>query len=761
MAASYVTLILDLTDATGSLPYGGLAEITPTVQLTDNVNSVVIPQAPVIVSFENASRVRPPTAQLRATDDTSIVPSGWAYTISFNGVTFQSSAAALSSFSFFLPASGGSTQYLSALSPVSTVVTQFPANPMTTVGDLIYGGVGGTPERLGIGADNDILTATNGLPVWGPPAVAAVAGIPLGALPYVKITLGAPSFSPSLTLYSGSTATLHWVYNGAVVATGVAPAITGPATGSWDLYLYATDASGFDALDQVQVFNIGYNSNNDSSPYAPSSAYNQASQTAVTGLSGVNRMRALQYLLAEQIPSLTGTVDCSGMAHLTNIELFGSSATAVNISGCGSLARLDFEACAVPAVNLNLAGSSLYDLRAAAQQDGYLQLAALNAPLVSQYHFCVRDQIVYGMPDIQTAFPVIDQLWIWNTVQAGALTVRSGSLTSLQAYENWYASADLTGQFPRVSATPTGYLDLHANQLTSVTLTGCPGLAYIDLSDNQLSQAAIDGILATVSGWGTSGGTLNLGGNAAPGTAGTADVTTLQGRSWTVTVAASGNGPVGTDWTFGENVMVRQGGSPSSVQGTLASPVNAGDLIVVAVETQSVPAVYDSAGNAYTVIGPYGTYVYLAYCLSSAAMSSGLTVTAYGGVPNGMAIGRYTPTAGAAVFGGAAGGTPSAGGLNAGTGNNLGDVGTVPAHALVWGVLFDDSTAVQSYQGVGYQSGSAGTPDAYGFTIPGPSLHGGGIVMYVLDAANADAALTWYGAGTGASSWAASAYFTA
>ena len=33
-------------------------------------------------------------------------------------------------------------------------------NPMTTLGDLIHGGSGGTPQRLGIGSANNIL-ATN------------------------------------------------------------------------------------------------------------------------------------------------------------------------------------------------------------------------------------------------------------------------------------------------------------------------------------------------------------------------------------------------------------------------------------------------------------------------------------------------------------------------------------------------------------------------------------------------------------------------
>ena len=39
-------------------------------------------------------------------------------------------------------------------------------NPMTTAGDLIVGGVSGTPDRLGIGANDQIFTVYSGAPKW-------------------------------------------------------------------------------------------------------------------------------------------------------------------------------------------------------------------------------------------------------------------------------------------------------------------------------------------------------------------------------------------------------------------------------------------------------------------------------------------------------------------------------------------------------------------------------------------------------------------
>lgn len=42
-------------------------------------------------------------------------------------------------------------------------------NPMTTAGDLIKGGTGGTPERLGIGTSGQLLSVVSGSPAWVDP----------------------------------------------------------------------------------------------------------------------------------------------------------------------------------------------------------------------------------------------------------------------------------------------------------------------------------------------------------------------------------------------------------------------------------------------------------------------------------------------------------------------------------------------------------------------------------------------------------------
>lgn len=50
-------------------------------------------------------------------------------------------------------------------------------SPMTTAGDIIYGGVSGAGTRLGIGSTNQVLTVVAGAPAWVSPAAGGVTSI--------------------------------------------------------------------------------------------------------------------------------------------------------------------------------------------------------------------------------------------------------------------------------------------------------------------------------------------------------------------------------------------------------------------------------------------------------------------------------------------------------------------------------------------------------------------------------------------------------
>jgi hypothetical protein len=111
------------------------------------------------------------------------------------------------------------------------------------------------------------------------------------------------------------------------------------------------------------------------------------------------------------------------------------------------------------------------------------------------------------MPDPGTQLPVIEQLWIWNTGQSGALVITSTELTSVLAYDNAY---------------------------TSVTLPAMPDWSAVNLSGNTLDQADVDGLLAAAESWNTSNCLLDLTDTTSPSPAGLTDRALLQARSWNV-----------------------------------------------------------------------------------------------------------------------------------------------------------------------------------------------------------------------------------
>ena len=76
------------------------------------------------------------------------------------------------------------------------------ANPMTAFGDMIVGGASGAPERLGAGADGQVLTLVSGAAAWAAPGG--------GALTYITEALATASpnngtNAVSLSVTGGST----------------------------------------------------------------------------------------------------------------------------------------------------------------------------------------------------------------------------------------------------------------------------------------------------------------------------------------------------------------------------------------------------------------------------------------------------------------------------------------------------------------------------------------------------------------------------
>lgn len=126
MALNYVTLTVDVYDGSGNIPSSGSVTFTPSVSLTDSVDHEIVSQIPIQAAFRPGGVA--PAVRLLATDNVSVLPAGWAWTVTFSGTGFPAS------FSFFLPYSGGAAQNLSAMAPVSAATTLTPYTVLSAYG---------------------------------------------------------------------------------------------------------------------------------------------------------------------------------------------------------------------------------------------------------------------------------------------------------------------------------------------------------------------------------------------------------------------------------------------------------------------------------------------------------------------------------------------------------------------------------------------------------------------------------------------------
>jgi hypothetical protein len=124
----------------------------------------------------------------------------------------------------------------------STKVTAFDAlSPMTTAGDLIYGGTSGSGTRLGIGSANTFLRSNGSIPVWG--AVALTTDV-TGVLPLANGGTGSATqnfvdLTTAQTIAGSKTFSGTTIINGGLTVSG-----TNVLTAGGTTYPTATGTTG-------------------------------------------------------------------------------------------------------------------------------------------------------------------------------------------------------------------------------------------------------------------------------------------------------------------------------------------------------------------------------------------------------------------------------------------------------------------------------------------------------------------------------------
>ncbi len=326
-------------------------------------------------------------------------------------------------------------------------------------------------------------------------------------------------FEPLIEVAQG--ATVLWEFSDETASGEVEPS---KDFGSSAVRRHALTVTPWSAL---RMLNLGYDAGDDGDPSIP-----LVSNQYLSRLDGVaENASGLEILCASQSDQLR-RLDLGNPQHLHTVECYQCQDLQHAVIGLApALTRLSLEQGNLQ--ELDVSGAPLLaDLRGAANDYYRVEFGSVGSHL---WHLCARDndQMTENFPVAQ--MPALEELWIWNANQQGALVVNSPVLRSaLVAYNDW-TSADVSGCFV---AGVNGEMHIQGCQLTSLDVSDCPGLMHLQAQTNNLDQAAVDAVLGTIEAYGTSGGYLDLTDNAAPSSAGLSLVASLQSRSWTVLVDA-------------------------------------------------------------------------------------------------------------------------------------------------------------------------------------------------------------------------------
>lgn len=349
--------------------------------------------------------------------------------------------------------------------------------------------------------------------------------------PVTFITTGS-TFSPWMYLTADSPNLIEWVNEatGAVVAQGPHPVINFGTAGVRTIEMYQS------IPEDVLTLNLGYNPGDDTGRYLPGISGGATSYTypgeLCSGVSGLGVMPNLVNFMAANGP-MSGHLDFDGLSHLEFIECAYAHVSSASVVGCTSLIRFCLEQNNIGGgtIDLNPVRNNLRDLRMAFQNG--VNFTPLVGPMAMLYHECTRDQICTNLPKMPD-IPAVEELWIWNTGQTGALVLPPAILDA-RVSDNGFTSLDLT----LTSGVTLGRLAASRNPLTSIVgLATGKRFPLLELVGCSMSQALVDQILADVNSWNTSNGTLELTGNTAPtGGASNANRLALVSRGWAVNVS--------------------------------------------------------------------------------------------------------------------------------------------------------------------------------------------------------------------------------
>jgi hypothetical protein len=423
--------------------------------------------------------------------------------------------------------------------------------------------------------------------------------------PYdIVFTTNGDTFSPTIVL--NGEATIAWTFSDGTTSESATPTAE---FGSSATRLHRLRVTPWSSLYRI---NLGYaREDGGHSTDALGNTFEIVETQAVTGIANLSMVKeTLAYLCGCGCPITALNVRDFTALHTLEFYGCGDSLAAADIYGTSNLRRACFESSYVGFLDFS-ASPLMEDVRGSRCHLSEIRWGETGQNL---WHMCVRENSEYLDPNTWPSmenFPLLQDLWISGNGLTGDLVASSTVVNSAWLYNNDFDTIDMT------NTTANSITAQNNSNCTSITIDGCPDLISLNASGCALTQTNVDYLLATLDGYGTQNGTLNIygGTNAAPSTAGLASQSSLEGKGWTITtnevgVPALSTATIGTDgetWTlvFSEAVNLGSGGS-----GGLIATMTEGGSVALTYVSGSGSATLTYTGNSILNSGDTGTLSY-------------------------------------------------------------------------------------------------------------------------------------------------------
>jgi hypothetical protein len=327
-------------------------------------------------------------------------------------------------------------------------------------------------------------------------------------------------FSPVITV-SGSPE-IVWTWADSETSNSTNPIKNYGTAGARRNYLRVTPWSS------IVRINIGYDGGD-----GGSAAIEHVADQQVTSVQGLELVAPYLQQWCSSYNKIT-SLNFSNFTQLDTIECYWSHTLQnVNLTNTPALERACFEDCNLNALDLSQS-PHLQDLRGALNAYTTINFGSIGSSI---WHICTRGNPQITNPNLfsnMNRFPNILELYIWNDNQSGELIVSSTGegWVDIDADSNHYTSADFSGALQ--NETFHGRIKIFSNQLTSLIITGCDQLIYLDACENNLDSDSVDSVLETLDSLGRSDGFVDLTDNSAPTAAGLITKANLVSKGWTV-----------------------------------------------------------------------------------------------------------------------------------------------------------------------------------------------------------------------------------